>query len=228
MYFRERDFLPCRRVRFDVDGPLNKLQWASQAFSPEATMSKRVRQCIVLSLGFLVFHCALAQRPQDCAGNASATAALEKWQSVKSVHLSSAARTQVLAGFCAAVDAVKTARQADPIPSSRFESVAASTIEDYLDRVSRTDMKPRTLAATLDEKLGFAALSRQVVSPYGRLSVQYPHPVEYVRINGERHLPYPDYLILAGPTTVEGVAHAATVCRFQLSIAPSTTSSISC
>ena len=161
----------------------------------------------------------------DCPGIAAATTAASQWESRRTIQLSVTVRSELLTDFCHAVSAVSQQHQVD---STRIDAVAPSAISDYLDRVSRSDIPPRTLEATLGEKLGFAGLSRPVADRYGRLTVHYTRAVLYLNFDGIRHEPFPEFLVVAGSISMEGYADGKKVCTARITVPPAGSVSVTC
>jgi hypothetical protein len=190
-------------------------------------MNLASRRCArIASLAFpLAAAVTIPAKSDDCPAIQVATSAIDSWERMRSVHLSGAAHTKVITDFCAAAG---TLTRQGTIPSTRVETAAPDTIVDYLNRVSRADAAPRTMEATLGEKLGYAGLSRPVANAYALLSIQYARSVDYINIDGERHSPLPTFLVVAGPTTVEGFVQKSVVCTLRLTVSPATPVSVRC
>jgi hypothetical protein len=185
--------------------------------------TERFRTLAVVLVGSGV--ATLAARASDCTGMQVASAAIGQWQASRLIELSPAAQKKLVDDFCEAVASVGRRHQ---VGTDRLEAAASGAIPDYLDRVIRTDIGPRTMESTLDDKLGFAGLARPVPNTYGRLTVQYVHQVEYLSFDGVRHAPFAEFLVVAGITSIEGYAAGQSVCSVRVSVPPAGAATVSC
>jgi hypothetical protein len=227
MYLCHRSCIPHCGRGHDLDGPPHKLQRTAKACQGDTKVRRCVRRHLNLAMELLILVATASSlaTAANCPETESAAKAIDQWQASRSIRLSNAARAQFIAGLCEAADAVTRDHQ---ISRAKVAAATHQTTEDYLDRVTRTDVRPRTIVSTLSEHLGYAGLARPVANPYGLLSIDYLHAVDYLNIGGERHEPSPKFLVLAGPTVVEGYARGKSVCTVKITVFPAASLSVSC
>ncbi len=144
----------------------------------------------------------------------AANLAISAWESANSALLPDAARESVLKEFCLAA-AKMISDPIKPVASSSIDAATPKTLEDYLDRVSKSTKEARSIDATLRQHLGFGGLSRGKPNRFTRLAITYRQTVDALTVNSERLPPSALFLVLVGDLTVDGFFGGKKVCHHE-------------